>query len=67
MNLVVQTNVNVQVIDLRGAMVFSRSLGRMTGQKQIVDLDLSALANGLYQLRLQTDRGSVTQQLELIH
>jgi hypothetical protein len=66
LNLKEQTNVNLQVLDLLGAVVVERSLGRLHSGKQTVNVDLGSISNGLYQMRLITDHGSVTKQLELI-
>jgi Zn-dependent metalloprotease len=60
------TNLAIEVIDIRGATVYSRKEGRANVGKMNLDVDLSAISDGIYQLRMLTEKGQVTRRIELI-
>lgn len=66
MNLESSTDLSIEVIDLLGAVVYSSDEGKRAIGKQSININLIGLTNGLYQLRLSTDKGNVVRRLELM-
>ena len=66
MNLEAPTSVTVEVLNLLGAVVYSSHEGNLMAGKQELSLDLSAVADGIYQLRLTSNKGQLVRRLEVL-
>ena len=66
LNLETGTSLNVEVLNLIGEVVANKSYGNLPMGKQNLNFDLGSVANGIYQMRLLTDRGQVVKRLEVI-
>ncbi len=52
--------------DMKGQQVFYRDLGMLPRGESLITLDLSGLANGLYNCRLANGTGHVVRKLEIV-
>ncbi|MFT4544802.1 MAG: hypothetical protein ACI9EQ_001265, partial [Bacteroidia bacterium] len=66
MNLEASTSITVEVLNLLGAVVYSFNEGNLMVGKQELSLDLSAVADGIYQLRLTSNKGQLVRRLEVL-
>ena len=66
MNLESSTDLTVEVLNLLGAIVYSSDEGKRAVGKQSINVNLTGLSNGFYQLRLSTDKGQLVRRLELM-
>lgn len=60
------TELRIEVLDLRGALVSSRNVGSKSSGKTNLDLNLEGVADGIYQLRMLTDSGQLTKRIEIL-
>lgn len=65
LNLKENTSVSVDVIDVLGRVVYSVPAQQMTAGNHKVQINASGLTSGNYTVRVQTDKGAVTQQLSV--
>ena len=65
MNLESSTVLNLEVITILGSKVHSSTQDLASG-KQTFEIDLSGIADGIYQLRLQTEKGQLVRRLEIL-
>jgi Zn-dependent metalloprotease len=66
MNLEAGTSLQMEVLNLYGAVVFTENYGNLPVGKQSFNFNLALVADGIYQMRLLTDQGQVTRRLEVI-
>lgn len=65
LNLKESTSVSVDVIDMLGRVVYSVPAQQMTAGNHKVQINTSNLASGNYTVKVQTDKGAVSQQLSV--
>jgi hypothetical protein len=58
-------NGTLVIHDMMGREVFSQSV--QPSYKQRIDVPLNNLANGIYSVNLQTERGRITQKMIVQH
>ena len=66
LNLEAGTSLEMEVLNLLGAVVFAKNYGNLPIGKQTFDFDLGSVVDGIYQMRLLTNQGQVTRRLEVI-
>ena len=59
-------NMALTIIDMKGQQVFYRNLGMQSRGENRITLDLSGLANGLYNCKLTNGTGHVVRKLEIV-
>ncbi|XZF13349.1 choice-of-anchor J domain-containing protein [Chitinophagaceae bacterium MMS25-I14] len=60
------THVNIQLIDAMGRVVSTVADQSMTAGEQEVKINTSGIASGLYNVRITTEKGSMTERLSVI-
>jgi hypothetical protein len=66
LNLSIASKVNVQVMDAMGRVVYTVSDSDLTKGTHSINIPTSGFATGTYSVRLQTEKGSVTQLLSVV-
>jgi hypothetical protein len=65
-NLNERAQVSVQVLDALGRVVSSVSAQQFEKGAQKININTASLASGVYTIKLQTEKGSLTQQLSIV-
>ncbi len=63
-NAIENTTLNISLVSLTGAKLYSKDLGVVNGQK-IEELDLSNFSKGVYMLKFTTDKGNFVRKITL--
>lgn len=66
LDLITSTNVSIDVTDITGRVVSRIAPSYMVAGEHMVNLSLTDLANGLYNVIIRTDAGSVNQRLSVV-
>lgn len=65
MNLESAADVNVEVLNILGSTIYTSGNAFSSG-KQSMQINLDGIADGIYQLRLQTEKGQLVRRLEIL-
>jgi hypothetical protein len=65
MNLESAADIQVNVLNLLGSSVYTSAKSFSSG-KQTMDIDLMGVADGIYQLRINTQKGQVVRRFEIL-